>query len=376
MSSLTSGCRVLLLLVLPLLCCVGLAGAASDGDTIEVHQPLPSTGLVLLSKGQGSGFLVDREDRLLLTNHHVAQKGQSVETVFPIYDMGKALTRRDLYLNPQKSKRIAGKCVASDPQRDLALLQLQTAPAEVPEVKLATRVPKVGDRAHLLGNPGKSDQVWVYGFGRVEKLGTMKGDFGGGLKVDARVVVLTTDDRRIGPGASGGPVINDAAELIGVIQSGPADSSHVNCIEFREVRDFLGTYHRDLATAALRGKNYNEAILRATKALKCNPDDALAYNERGAACAFQQRYDEAIADYSAAVKLDAKLARAWRGRATAFYFKGNYPQAVADCSAALQADPRYAQAYLSRSRAYGKLGKTAEATADYDMALKLDPTLK
>ncbi|MBL8800094.1 MAG: serine protease [Planctomycetia bacterium] len=362
--------------LLPLLCWVGLAGAAADGDSIEIHQPLPSTGLVLLGGSQGSGFLVDREDRLLLTNHHVAQKGQSVETIFPIYDMGKVLIRRDLYLNPKKTKRIAGKCVASDSQRDLALLQLQTVPPDVPEVRLANNPPKVGDRAHLLGNPGKSDAVWVYGFGKVQKLGIMKADFGGGLKVQAQTLVLTTDDRRIGPGASGGPVINDATELIGVIQSGPPNSASVNCIDYREVRVFLGDYQRELASAALRGKQYTEAVTRATKALKFNSYDALAHNERGAAYSFQQRYDEAIADYTAAVKLDPKLSRTWRSRATAYFFKGNYDQAVADCTAALKIDPQYAQAYLSRSRAYAKLGKTAEAQADRDRALKLDPTLK
>jgi tetratricopeptide (TPR) repeat protein len=371
-------CRRLLLpaVLLPLLCCVGLAVAANDLDSIDVHQPLPSTGLVLLGSGQGSGFLVDRDDRLLLTNYHVARKGQAVEAIFPLYYMGKVLVSRELYLNPKRTKRIAGKCVASDSQRDLALLQLGNVPVEVSEVRLAVGAPRVGERAHLLGNPGNSDCVWVYGFGKVQKLGIMKADFGGGLKVEARTVVLTTDDRRIGPGASGGPVINDATELIGVIQSGPADSSSVNCIDVREVRAFLGNYQRELATDALRGKQYTEAIARCTKALKLNSDDALAYNERGAAYSFQQRYDDAIADYTAAVKLDPKMARAWRSRATAHYFKLNYQQAAADCTAALEIDPKYAQAYLSRSRAYGKLGKTAESKADYDKALKLDPTLK
>jgi tetratricopeptide (TPR) repeat protein len=352
----------------------GLALAQNDGDLIEPYKPLPSTALVLTARWQATGFLVDRADRLVLTNNHVVQTNQNVEAIFPITtDDGRIFANRDFYL--KKAQRIRGKCLDSTPVRDLAILQLQSVPATVPEVKLASQAPREGDRTHLLGNPANNTQVWVYGFGKVKTVGAAKLDSGEPGK-EARVMVLTTEDRKIGPGASGGPVVNDAGELVGVIRAGAADSRQITCIDSSEVRIFLGEFFRKQGTAALANKDYNEAIARCSKAIEINASDALAYNERGAAYAFQRSFEEAIKDYSLAVKHDPKLSRAWRGRATAYYFLGKYQKAVADCTQAIEVDPEYAQAYLSRSRAHKKLGKTAEAKADYDAAVKLDPALK
>lgn len=375
MASRTSAYRAVLVVILGL-CVTGL-GLAQETDRIEPHKPLPSTAMVLsygATNLQGSGFLVDRSEGLLLTNYHVAKMNQKVEVIFPITaDDGRILVSRALYF--KKAQRIRGICIGSTAERDLALLKLESVPAVVPEVKLATKSLKAGDRTHLLGNPAKDSQLWVYGFGKVQEVGSAVLDFGD-QKVQARMMTLTTEDRKIGPGASGGPVVNDQGELVGVIQSGLPDARKVNCVETAEVRIFLGSYYRFLGTAAIQKKDYNEAIARCTKAADLNPADALAFNERAVAYSFQHRFDEAINDYSAAVKLDPKLARAWRGRGTAHYQQAKYDKAVADCGEAIGVDPKYAQAYLSRSRAYDKLGKKAESKTDYDMALKLDSSLK
>jgi tetratricopeptide (TPR) repeat protein len=366
---------------LALVAALGIDGwvRADNDDRIEPHKPLPSTALVLAYGEkvnlQGSGFLVDRSDRLLLTNEHVAKKEQKVEVMFPITaDDGRIFANRDLYF--KKAQRIRGICVGSTAERDLALIKLESVPTVVPEVKLAGKVPKEGDRTHLLGNPAKDSQVWVYGFGKVKEIGPRLLTFGPNDTLQAKILVLTTEDRKIGPGASGGPAVNDQGELVGVIQSGPPDARKVNCIDTTEVRIFLGAYYRFLGTEALKKKDYNEAIARCTKAVEINPADAVAFNERAVAYAFQRRLEEAIADYSSAVQIDPKLARAWRGRGSARYMQGKYEQAVADASEAIKVDSKYAQAYLSRSRAYEKLGKSAEAKADYEMAVKLDPALK
>jgi hypothetical protein len=357
----------------PVLLVVSLA-SAQDADRIEPHKPLPSTALLLSPNGQGSGFLVDRGDRLLVTNSHVARANQAVDVIFPIMaDDGRILASRDFYL--KKAQRIRAKCIASTSEQDLAILQLPSLPNTVPEIKLAIQSPKEGERTHLLGNTARSAQAWVYGFGKVKAVGTRKVDLGKGQFMEAQTLLVTADDR-IGPGSSGGPVVNDAGELIGVIQSGTLDARHIVCVECSEVRVFLGHYYRNLGTAALAAKDYNQAIARCGKALDANPADALAHHERAAAYSFQQRYEEAIRDYTAAIKLDPKLSRSLRGRASAHYGLGQYDKAVTDCTEAIKIDPNYALAYLSRSRAYEKLGKTDLSKADRDMAIKLDPSLK
>lgn len=356
-----------------LLAHVGLLPAQTP-EKIEPYKPMPSTAIVLTGASQGSGFLVDRANGLMLTNFHVAQPGQNVQVMFPAWSAdGMVLARKKYYA--ENAKRIKGKCVAADPKVDLALLQIESVPPEVPPIKLADVPPRVGEKAHLLGNPGNNDQVWVYGFGKVKSVNKAVMDFGK-LRVEAKSVLLTTEDRRIGPGASGGPVVNDNGELVGVIQSGPADSREVCCIETSEVRGFLGACYRRQAAAATSQKDYNRAIALCGQAIAINADDAVAYHERANAYSFQTRYDEAVADYSAALKINPTLSRTWRSRGSANYFLGKYDRAVEDCTAAIKLDPKYAQAYLSRSKAQEKLGQTAAAAADRETAVKLDPGLK
>jgi hypothetical protein len=358
---------------LVLLLLLGLA-AADETDRIEPHQPIASTALLLTARGQGNGIVIDRADRLLLTNQHVVQVGQDVEAIFPIWaDDGRVLVNRELYL--KKGQRIRGKCVAASPDRDLALVQLPSV--AVPEVKLAAKSPSLGDKTYLLACPAKSSQVWVGGVGKVTLVGEREMEFDSGkTKVRARTLQLKTEDRKMGAGASGGPVVSEKAELIGLIQSGPASAEHINCIDIVEIRRFVGEFHRKLGSAALAKKEYSEAVARCTRAVDLNPTDALAFHERGAAQSFLRRFAEAIADYTAALKLDPKLSRSWRGRGSAYYLTGNYPKAVSDCTEAIRIDPAYAQAYLSRSRAYEKLGKLDEARIDREIAGKLDPSLK
>src|SRR5262245_4611488 len=117
----------------PVLLVVSLA-SAQDADRIEPHKPLPSTALLLSPNGQGSGFLVDRGDRLLVTNSHVARANQAVDVIFPITaDDGRILASRDFYL--KKAHRIRAKCIASTTEQDLAILQLPSLPDTVPEIK-------------------------------------------------------------------------------------------------------------------------------------------------------------------------------------------------------------------------------------------------
>jgi len=369
-----NGCCLLRIAGLCLTCALVASASAQTPEKIEPYKPMPSTAIVVTGTTQGSGFLVDRADRLLLTNFHVAQPGRAVQVMFPIWSAdGMVMARKKYYAD--HGRRIKGVCLAADPQRDLAVLQIDSVPAEVPAIKFADGPPRVGDKAHLLGNPANNDQVWVYGFGKVKTVARAVMDFGK-VRVEARSVVLTTEDRRIGPGASGGPVVNDNGALVGVIQSGPADSREVCCIESSEVRGFLGAFYRKQATTAIAAKDYNRAIAQCTRALDINAADAVAHHERGSAYAFQTRYDEAVADYSAALKIDPQLSRTWRSRASAHYFLGKYDRAVEDCTVAIKLDPKYAQAYLSRSKAYDKLGDAKAAAADRERALKLNPALK
>src|SRR5262249_32390813 len=46
----------------------------------------------------GTGFLVDRSRKLLVTNHHVVDKSDKVEVTFPIYQGHEAVAERKSYI--------------------------------------------------------------------------------------------------------------------------------------------------------------------------------------------------------------------------------------------------------------------------------------
>lgn len=355
---------------LPLLCLLALAplAGAADADLIPANPPLPSSAMILSKTGQGSGFLIDHDERLLITNYHVTGAKGDVEVVFPVLEDGRARSSREYYLT--KAPRVRGTVVHADQQLDLAAVRLQSVPRTAPALRLAPRSPQRGDRAHFIGNPGNNAQAWVYDAGTVDAISREAWDIKDGPRVVARTLEVKADGLQA-PGSSGCPVVNSAGELIGVLSAGAERNRVLLCIDVTEVRYFLGAVHRRQGTDALAAGDYLKTISHCEKALSISADDPLTYNERGAAYSYLERYDDAIADYSRALRLDPKSSRALRNRGSAHFHKGRFDQAVADSTKAIDLDPEYASAYQVRARAYQKLGRVSDAQTDQAKAARL-----
>ena len=108
-------------------------------------------------------------------------------------------------------------------------------------------------------------------------------------------------------------------------------------------------------------------------ALRLNPSNAEAYNNRGNVKDDLGQYEAAIADYDAALRLNPNYADAYHNRSIAKSRRGQYEAAIADCDAALRLNPNYADAYNNRGVAKGLLSQYEAAIADYDAALRLNP---
>jgi tetratricopeptide (TPR) repeat protein len=141
-----------------------------------------------------------------------------------------------------------------------------------------------------------------------------------------------------------------------------------------------------------------------------NPNDAVAFNNRGNAYADNGDVDRAIADYDQAIRLDPELAAAWYSRGVAWSAKhdkvrteSDSEQAmklgfgsgisgreartvntskcstmsgyggIAGCTNLILHDPKNASAYTIRGAAWSGMGEHGRAIADYEAALKLDP---
>jgi hypothetical protein len=160
--------------------------------------------------------------------------------LFPSYQNGKLIAERDYYVDQLKRHGIRANVVARDKTRDLAVLQLESVPADVPALKLAVDTVNPGQMVHSIGNPGGTGALWVYTPGTVRQVyhKKWKSKVGDDLLSFEGQVIET--DSATNPGDSGGPLVNDKGELVGVTQGGAVGLRLVSTfVDASEVRQFL-----------------------------------------------------------------------------------------------------------------------------------------
>jgi tetratricopeptide (TPR) repeat protein len=326
------------------------------GDNPEIYrQLLQSTVLIInvCANGDvatGTGWIVDKSKRLIVTNDHVVDGTKALLVLFPAYKDGKLITDQDYYLNLKDVKPIPGKLIDSDSKCDLALIHLETMPAEAVPLKRASQSVVPGEVVHSLGNPlSASGTVWVYTTGNVRQVHRFKDSRPKhGPAFDAKVVSTQSP---VNHGDSGGPVVNGRMELVAVVSRGRPNANLMQFfIDVDEVRGYLRTV-TPLA----------------------EPKTAKEFNRRGIRHFRQDRYDDASQDFAAAVKLDPTMMAAVANRGSAFLEKKDYATALADFNAAIRGGGQEDWIYKGRGRVYLATGKHKEAIADFTEALRRKP---
>jgi serine protease Do len=213
---------------------VGWATAEENAAAVY-QQTLKGAVLIDTNNGRGSGWVIDAERRLIVTNHHVVGKARRITVFFPKFDGGELVTRFATYLDGDDE--IKGRLLLSDPKKDLAIIQVERLPESVKALKLAAKSPSPGERVHALGNPGASGALWVYSPGNVRAVYRDRAVLQGNQRFDAWVVETTLP---VNPGDSGGPEVNDRGELVAVTSHGNlAGRLMSRGIDVREVKAFL-----------------------------------------------------------------------------------------------------------------------------------------
>jgi hypothetical protein len=354
-------------------------GAGPDKDLYP--RLLRSTCWIVTDNGaSATGWLLNQKRRQVITNYHVVKEGSSAKVSFPEFRDGTAINNRDHYIT--KGHWVSAKVLSQDSKRDLALLELQSVPDGCVELKLAAQ-PLVGqERVHAIGNPGSQPLLWVYSSGTVVTVPNRKpGRLTDGQQINASRFRVQMP---IGPGCSGGPVVNDKGELVGVNHASQIGSDLLATpIAVSEVKAFLEAAAPEKDAAArsrllreegiklLRNSDYRGAINQLSRAIELNGTDHVAFNERGAAYTWLNQDSEAIKDFSRAIVLSPKNAVAYRNRGAAHLRQGQPQMALDDLNQAIALSPEYTRAYKDRGDAYTRLGKAKEAKADYQKAADL-----
>jgi tetratricopeptide (TPR) repeat protein len=117
----------------------------------------------------------------------------------------------------------------------------------------------------------------------------------------------------------------------------------------------------------------DHALADFTEAIRLDPNDAVAYANRGIIYQRNGDLDQAIAEYDEAIRLDPTYVFGFQNRGNAYRREGEFDRAIADFSEAIRLDPTFTVALKSRGSAYLAKGDIDKAIADYDQIIQLDP---
>jgi tetratricopeptide (TPR) repeat protein len=118
---------------------------------------------------------------------------------------------------------------------------------------------------------------------------------------------------------------------------------------------------------------FKEALASFDHALKLRPDHAETHSNRGNTLKELKRFAEALASYDCALALRPDYAEALSNRSNALIELNRFEEALATCDLALKLRPDFAQAHSNRGNTLKELKRFAEALASYDRALALQP---
>ncbi len=162
----------------------------------EAMSGLPQQQLL---RGQGSGFIIDR-DGVILTNAHVVDRADKVTVIL------------------KDGRSLEGKVQGVDPVTDLAVVKIDGG-KDLPIAELGnSNLVQVGDWAIAVGNPFGLDNTVTLGI-----VSTLKRSSAAVGMTDKRLDFIQTD-AAINPGNSGGPLLNAQGQVIGINTAIRADA--------------------------------------------------------------------------------------------------------------------------------------------------------
>jgi HEAT repeat protein len=200
----------------------------------------------------GSGVLIDRGQRLVLTNEHVVNEScKLVLVLFPMYKDGKEVRENKAYREEiakgPEGKAITAKVLSGwvDKKRDLALIQLdKEIPDKTAPIPVSSRSVSPGQKIHSMGgNPRGFQGQWVLSEGAVRQVSFHEWAYEDGFKRSALVIASQVP---INSGDSGGPVVDNRGVLVGLNAMGGVGQNNSGHIDITEVNDLLKRYFQSV----------------------------------------------------------------------------------------------------------------------------------
>jgi S1-C subfamily serine protease len=306
----------------------------------------------------GSGVIIKREGQTytVLTAHHVIESS----TLF------KVMTS-DEKLHPMRQGSIQ-----NFPGVDLALIQFKS----VETYSVAT----IGDSSQ--NSSGTTS--FVAGFPATTEIRSVPSFYFTSGEIVANANKPLKDGYAIAynnptlPGMSGGPVLNEKRELIGI--HGRAESTAVpQNSQLREDIYVLKTefnYAVPINTFLRLASSTNQTLASGTPTRPAASEPTVDnYVLQGSQKYQSGDFKGAISDYDKAIQLNPNHARYYYNRGRSRAALGDKKGAISDLDKAIQLKPTFASAYGQRGSARSALGDKKGAISDLDKAIQLNPNI-
>jgi putative serine protease PepD len=174
--------------------------APPGANTVEVaKRVLPATVMIQAGRGTGSGFLIDRDGRIVTNNHVVADAadGSRIRVIF------------------SDGRRLNALLVGRSPSYDIAVIRVSGVASLQPLELGDSDQLQVGERVIAVGSPLGLPGTVTEGIISARNRPVMVAENAAADSPTAYINALQTD-ASINPGNSGGPLVDAGGRVIGV----------------------------------------------------------------------------------------------------------------------------------------------------------------
>ena len=279
---------------------------------------------------QGSGFFV-RSDGAFVTNLHVVSNAVSIK----------------VKISKEKQLDVEG-VIYSDEKNDLVVLKAQGE--NLPTVSLGNSdAVKPGEKVYVIGSPAGLEN-------------TISDGIISGIRTFDKTKKVIQITAPISPGSSGGPVFNEAGEVIGVSSFVLVGAQNLNfAMPINLVKDKVN--NKDITKINALGKSSIPDITNSSS----------HWLQQGIILFAGKKYKEAAEAFKKAVliKGDSEECHYWLGL-TYFRLK-DYQNAIKSCKKAVELNKDYAVGHRALGWIYQASGSSNDAIYAFGAAIKLEP---
>ena len=325
----------------------------------QIYEKVKDAVVVILAydyadelSAQGSGVVLN-DKGYVVTNYHVLSGNERLEImhgeeIVPYVDI-----------------------IGIDVEKDILIIKIEEN--KFPSVKIGdVKSLKVGQRVYAIGSPMGFENTISEGI--ISGLRSYKEQRKNYIQITAS----------ISSGSSGGAVVNDKGELIGISTLTVSDGQNLNfAIPIDEVLNVeIGSYSKNNAfkdfelfekgISEFKDGDYESAVKYFSHFIKFYPNYEQAYYNRGLSKYYLGNYYEAIEDYNKAIEINPKDEDIYINRGNVNSDLYNYTEAIQDYNRSIAINPLNADAFYNRGNLKNSQEDYYGAITDYNKAIEIN----